>query len=167
MAIHSIRKKLTGMAFAAALLAASMPMPVQASLSMPSARAILFAFGAVNWTILYNRKPAPKFKKNYDLNKFVQLNNIGTKQYWDNLRYAWHNGFVGQIARGRHVKVDDDGNVKSGSKTCEAYGVLGTIDSYIKPYQKAAKSMIYMCALYQLLNKDTATSFDFLKASKG
>lgn len=114
--------------------------------------------------ILYARRPVPKFKPNYELNKLARIDQIMSKEYWTNAGYAYYNGFIGQTGSSDKIKVDEDGNAKSDGKSCLPYGILGNVDAHVKPFQKAFKSLAFFMLVYGALDGD---SNGFIKACKG
>ena len=130
-------------ALLASLVMASAP-SAQAFVSQHSLKAAggLGLFGSA--VLLHMRRSVKNFKPRYSLEKLKDTKNMFTKEYLKNLWHFYYDGFVGQKSKLK-VKLKAEAGEKvefSNTEEIDPYGVLGAVDSLIKPFEDAAKTAL-------------------------
>lgn len=99
-------------------------------------------FGALNL-----RESEPDFKPQGNVKDLLKLSDLKNNPgaYWANLKDVYYDRFVGQKLKKKGVVVGADGvSLQITKSDCLPYGVLGTIDAWMKPHEATAKSIAFI-----------------------
>lgn len=146
-------KKTSSLLLVAALVASTIS--IQA-IEMPTKATLVTAAVAATVGALYMRKPEKNFTPRYSIQKTRNVTRAFSKDYVQNLWYLFVDGFIGQRKQSSAVKANKDDGKLYIAEEAPAYGVLGTLDSYVTPTVDAAKTYLFGFAMYRF-----ATSNDF------
>jgi hypothetical protein len=148
---------------AGATLVAAHAMPLHAfSLRDPKTAALTAL--AVHLLVLHGRKPSARFKRNYNIEDIVRIDQALSADHWKNYLKNWfflyYNGFIGQLEDENVEEEDENGKTIK----CHAQGLLGNVISGIEPYKKACESLGFLLIVHNAIKQEEAGVETVIKA---